>query len=853
MPDTADGWDLLGDHQNLPPLVSDHPDEPEKPAVPTADELLADLNEVQRTAVQHAEGPLVIVAGAGSGKTRVLTRRIAWLVANGVPPWAILAITFTNKAADEMRRRVVELVGDDASRMWVSTFHSACVRILRRHADRIGWKSNFTIYDDGDSRRLLEHIEEDRGIDQKRFPPRTIASAKSDLVDAALYDARATSLYERRISEIYTEYEYRLQAGNAMDFDDLLGRVVTLFRRHQDVLESYQQRFWHILVDEYQDTNVAQNEIVMMLGQARRNVCVVGDTDQSIYRFRGAEMRNLLEFETAFPDATVVLLEQNYRSTRTILDAANAVISNNSSRHPKRLWSDLGTGGKIRRYRGNDEREEASFVASEIRSLGRSGVPLNEIAVFYRTNAQSRALESGLVEGDVPYKIIGGTRFYDRREVRDSLAYLRLIVNPGDEVSLRRVVNVPRRGVGDTTVTRLVAYAREHQIPLAEALAQAAAAGVTGRALAGITGFLGLMEELRAVEGVLEAAAGLAAEGAAGPAAAKQVTAADVLGEVLERSGYTDMLETGAKSASAKAIEAEGRLDNLAELLSFASEYATLEGFLESVSLVAAADEQAEGPQVSLMTLHAAKGLEFQVVFLTGMEEGLFPQNRAMAEPEEMEEERRLCYVGITRARQLLYISHTWRRLLYGSYQDSLVSRFMKEIPEELIEDVGSGAVFGQGRGPAGGGSTYGGGSGRGHERPWDLDRPWDPDRPPAIAGGGRRPGREGGGRSSYAGRQGAANQAQVGETASFSGRERIAALATAGAPAASSGAESLGLEVGDEVVHDRFGAGVVTSLDGRGRDARAKVRFHEGRERNFILSLTPLKRLGAGGPSTGE
>ncbi|MGH9170270.1 MAG: ATP-dependent helicase [Acidimicrobiales bacterium] len=812
--DTSDDWDLLGDHATLPPLPGDRPEAPgQAEAMASPDDLLADLNDAQRAAVQHGDGPLVIVAGAGSGKTRVLTRRIAWLVANGVPPWGILAITFTNKAAGEMRSRVVDLVGDDASKMWVSTFHSACVRILRRNAERVGWKSNFTIYDDSDSRRLLEHILEDLGIDQKRFPPRSMAAAvsaaKSNLVDAVAYESRAVSLYERRLSQVYAEYERRLQAANAMDFDDLLGRVVVLFRQHGDVLESYQQRFWHILVDEYQDTNLAQNEIVMMLGRGRRNVCVVGDTDQSIYRFRGAEMRNLLDFERAYPDATVVLLEQNYRSTKTILDAANAVISNNSARHHKSLWSDLGIGEKVRRYRASDERDEASFVAAEIRSVNSGGVPFHEMAVFYRTNAQSRALESGLVEAGIPYKVIGGPRFYDRREIRDSLAYLRLIVNPGDEVSLRRVINVPRRGVGDTTMARLVAYARERQITLIEALAQAESAGVTGRALAGVASFLQLIDELGAAERRSEAATDPAAE-ETGP------TASDMLGEVLERTGYTDMLEAEAKSATAKAIEAEGRLENLSELFSVAAGHATVADFLESVSLVAAADEQAEGPQVSLMTLHAAKGLEFQVVWLTGLEEGLFPLNQTLAEPEEMEEERRLCYVGITRARQQLYVSHTWRRLLYGSYQDSIPSRFLKEIPENLVEDVGGGTVIGRGLGASAGAWT-GGRLSTGGQRYRDTQQ--SARRSPGPPAGSPRP---------------------------FKGRERVTALATAGAPPVSSGAESLGLQAGDEVVHDRFGAGVVTAVEGRGREARAKVRFREGRERNFILALTPLQRLGS-------
>ena len=811
-----DEWDLFGDFKSLPDLVgltgkrheSPAGAEPEdasegasearhRPSL-DPDTLLADLNDVQLKAVLHSDGPLVVVAGAGSGKTRVLTRRIASLVASGVPPWRILAITFTNKAAEEMRRRVFELVGDDASRMWVSTFHSACVRILRRNAERIGFKPNFTIYDDSDSRRLIEHILADLGVDQKRFPPRAVAAAisqaKSDLLDVEGYEHRAATLYERRIASIYAEYEARLVGANAMDFDDLLVRVVRLFRDHTDVLESYQDRFWHILVDEYQDTNTAQNEIVMLLGRASRNVCVVGDTDQSIYRFRGAEMRNLLDFERTFPDATVVLLEQNYRSTKTILDAANAVISNNLLRQPKELWSSLGDGSKIRRYRATDERDEASFIASEIRSMaGQESVPFDEIALFYRTNAQSRALEAGLMDAGVPYKVIGGTRFYDRREIRDSLAYLRLVANPGDEVSLRRVLNVPRRGVGDTTVSRLVAFSREQEIAFVEALRRGDEAGAAGKALAGIRSFLEMLDKF-AIEG----------------AASKPP--AEVLGEILEATHYLDVLEAEALGGGARAIEAEGRLDNLSELLSVAGGFDTVEGFLESVSLVASEDTSEEGPSVSLMTLHAAKGLEFRVVFLSGLEEGLFPHSQTLAEPDELEEERRLCYVGITRAREQLYVSHTWRRLLFGSYQDSIPSRFLKEIPEELIEDVGGGVVLGRGR--------FGGaGSAWGERYREGLN---------GSAGGGSA----------------ARSERELRERgAAFPGMERVKALVTAGEPAASTGAETLGLLAGDEVVHARFGQGVVTYVEGEGPDARAEVRFAEGRERRFILALTPLRR----------
>ncbi len=660
------------------------------------------------------------------------------------------------------------------------------MRILRRNADQIGYRSNFTIYDDGDSRRLIEHILDDRGIDQKRFPARAVAGAisqaKSDLIDPDMYEGRVGTLYERRLAEIYLEYERRLIEANAMDFDDLLVRTVRLFRDHVDVLEAYQERFTHVLVDEYQDTNLAQNEIVMLLGRAHRNVCVVGDTDQSIYRFRGAEMRNLLDFEHAFPDARVILLEQNYRSTQRILDAANAVISNNMMRQPKELWSALGDGEKIKRYRAGSDREEAGFVGDEINSLvGGPGVPFNEIAVFYRTNAQSRSLEEGLMARGIPYKVIGGTRFYDRREIRDLLAYLKLVVNPGDEVALRRVLNVPRRGVGDTTVTRLVAYAREHAIGFVEALRSAQDAGASPKAVTGIRTLLELLDQISA-EGV-----------ASKPPA-------EIAEDLLERTGYLQMLEAEALHGGAKALEAEGRLENLTELVSVASGFADIEGFLETTTLAAAADEIDDGPTVSLMTLHAAKGLEFSTVFLTGMEEGLFPHNQSLAEPDDMEEERRLCYVGITRARERLYLTHTWSRMLFGSWQDSIPSRFLKEIPEELVEDVGGGVVVGMGTGA----------------------------------------GRWGSGRSSYSERY-----ASIGTGASGS-----AVGSGSGSPAGdagTTGAEALGLRPGDAVMHDRFGAGVVTYVEGEGDDARAEVRFAEKGVKRFLLALTPIRKVTTG------
>jgi DNA helicase-2/ATP-dependent DNA helicase PcrA len=794
-------WDLLGD---LPPIGGRA--RPERlPALADLDassegasgnwsfdetraseeviaELVADLNGPQREAVLHDSGPLVVVAGAGSGKTRVLTRRIARLVASGVAPWRILAITFTNKAADEMRRRVVELVGPDAERMWVSTFHAACVRMLRRNVESVGYRPGFSIYDDGDSRRLVEHVLDDLGIDQRRFPPRAvlgvISSAKSDLVDARAFDERAGTIYERRIAQVYAEYERRLVAANAMDFDDLLVRTVRMFREHPEVLERYSERFEHVLVDEYQDTNLAQNELVIQLGQARRNVCVVGDTDQSIYRFRGAEMRNLLEFERAFPDATLIVLDQNYRSSQTILDAANAVIGNNLLRQEKKLWSALGQGDRIRRYRAGDDRDEAWFVTCEIADLHRSeAISYADMAVFYRTNAQSRALETALADRGIAYSVIGGTRFFDRREIRDVLAYLRAVANPGDEVSLRRIINTPRRGIGDTTIGRLIAFGVESGAGFAGVLRRAGEAGVSGKALTGIQGFLKLLDELRS-EKLLE-------------------SPPDKLIEtILERTGYRELLEAEIDIGGSRAIDAEGRIENLAELINTASEHTDLESFLESTALIAATDVVDDGASVSLMTLHSAKGLEFRVVFLTGMEEGIFPHSQSLSEPDDLEEERRLCYVGVTRARERLYLTHSWSRLLFGSIQQSFPSRFLKEIPDELVEDVGEGIVIGAGRSSA-------------NSPRW------------ANESGASRSALSGAGTSSRAPQP---------------------------APA-SSGAERLGLVPGDAVVHARFGEGVVIEVEGEGDDARATICFPDHGEKRFLLALSPLERpLGLGG-----
>ncbi|MCB0976082.1 MAG: UvrD-helicase domain-containing protein, partial [Acidimicrobiales bacterium] len=548
--------------------------------------LLEGLNPVQREAVVHDEGPLLVVAGAGSGKTRVLTHRIAHLIETGTSPFEILAITFTNKAAQEMKERVATLVGPVAQKMWVSTFHAACVRILRRDGHHLGFPSSFTIYDQADAQRLTGYVIRDLNLDPKRFPPRsvhaTISSAKNDDVGPEAYAERASAIFERKIADVYAEYQARLLKAGAMDFDDLLRNTVELFRTQPEVLEHYRRRFRHVLVDEYQDTNRVQNEMVLQLAGGHHNVCVVGDSDQSIYNFRGADIRNILEFEDAFPDATVVVLEQNYRSTQTILDAANAVISNNLGRKPKELWTDEGEGHAIVRYHADDESDEGQWVAHEIAKLHDSGeMRWGDVAVFYRTNAQSRVVEEHLLRAGVPYKVVGGTRFYDRKEVKDALAYVKAVVNPADEVAVKRVLNVPKRGVGDSTVARLDAWAAANGYPFLEALRLAPQAGVTGRAVKGIEQFLEIVDAAK--EKVAD-----------GPAA--------LLECVLDRSGYLEELQAET------SIEAEGRLENLAELVGSAREVESVDEFLEQVSLVADSDQiPDDDSQVVLMTLHSAK------------------------------------------------------------------------------------------------------------------------------------------------------------------------------------------------------------------------------------------------------
>ena len=639
--------------------------------------LLAGLNPPQRAAVTHAGGPLLIVAGAGSGKTAVLTRRVAHLMRQQeVSPRAILAITFTNKAADEVKERVAMLAGDVARAMSIGTFHSMMGRMLRREVPRLGYRSSYTIYDSSDSERLIGYIMRDLEVDPKRIKPsaihHTISRAKDELIDQEMYAQSATNWFERQIAAVYTEYQKRLRQADAMDFDDLIFNSVRVFREFPQVLMHYRERWQHILVDEFQDTNAAQFELVRLLGAPDRNVVVVGDMDQSVYAFRGADYRNLARFEEAFPNATVILLEQNYRSTQNILSAANALIQHNRSRKPKVLWTHAGPGEKVVRYLADDEHDEAAFVAAEIEKLrDNDGYRYRDASIFYRTNAQSRVVEEVFTRFGIPYRIVGGLRFYERKEVKDILAYLKVIANPADTVSTRRIINTPRRGIGDRTLSELQAYAMLRGVSLLEATEAADdIETLSRRAVSALKDFLHLMNELRSF--------------------AEEGSVRNLIEVTWERSGYMAGLE------SERTIEALGRIENLKELAGVAAEFSErnpdggLDDFLAGISLVSEQDEYDEEEMaVTLMTLHNAKGLEFPVVFILGMEDGVFPHIRSLGSPEELEEERRLAYVGLTRAKQRLYLTLARSRSLWGGTNYNPPSRFLKEIPEEFVRALG--------------------------------------------------------------------------------------------------------------------------------------------------------------------
>ena len=740
---------------------------------------LQSLNPDQLDAVVHRGGPLLVVAGAGSGKTRVLTHRIAHLIHEGVPASSILAITFTNKAADEMKHRVAALVGPVVKAMWVCTFHSACVRILRANAEALGYPRTFSIYDQSDAQRLAGYVVRDLGLDSKRFPPRAahgqVSLWKNELVTPEQAVARASNIFERKHADIYVEYQARLLKAGAMDFDDLLMNTVLLFRQHPEVLAHYQQRFRHVLIDEYQDTNTAQNEIALQLAAVHEEITIVGDGDQSVYGWRGADVRNISQFEDAFDDVTTIVLDQNYRSTQTILDAANAVIANNPGRKEKHLWSEKGQGARIVRYHAEDEGDEATWVARRVQQLHQERRCIwRDIACFYRTNAQSRVLEEAFMRFGVPYKVVGGTRFYDRREVKDAMAYLRAVVNPADEVSVKRVLNVPKRGVGDTSVAKLDALAQAAGISFVEAMRRADEAGLTGPALRGVGSFVALLDSLTE----------LAADESVGPG--------DLLRRVLDDSGYTAELE------AEETVEAAGRLENLGELVGSAREFTRLDEFLEQVALVADTDEIDDDDRVVLMTLHSAKGLEYPVVFVVGMEEGVFPHMRALSEPTEMEEERRLAYVGITRAQERLHLTNAWSRQLFGTTNYNPPSRFLDEIPAQLVEVVGGRKGSGPSR------SSY-----RRDEPPPYRRRaavsgfdPDDDDGPNAH-------------------------------------RERVVNAAMRARP----NSQELGLKVGDDVEHPSFGEGVIIELRGEGEKAEAIVRFANTGTKHLALAWAPLTR----------
>ncbi len=745
-----------------------------------AEKLLTGLNEQQQKAVKATDGPLLIMAGAGSGKTRVLTHRIAYLmVEKEIAPWNILAITFTNKAAREMKERIRAILGGASEDIWISTFHSMCVRILRRDIDRMGFNRNFSILDTTDQQSVVKQILKDRNLDPKKYDYRailgSISSAKNELVGPEEYQKTASDFFTKVTADVYTEYQKRLRKNSALDFDDLIMMTIQLFQIVPEVLEYYQRKFQYIHVDEYQDTNRAQYMLVKLLASRFRNLCVVGDSDQSIYRWRGADIANILSFEKDYPNATMIFLEQNYRSTKKILEAANKVIDNNQNRKPKNLWTENATGNKLSYFRADNEQGEAQFVAGKINELTLKGErKYSDIAILYRTNAQSRVMEEVLLKSNINYAIVGGTKFYDRKEIKDLLAYLRLIANPDDDISLRRVINVPKRGIGATSMDKVADYANQYDISIYKALESIEMIGISGKATKAAREFHTLITNYTNQQEFL--------------------SVTELVEEVIEKTGYREMLR------AEKTIESQSRLENIDEFLSVTkafesnSEDKSLVGFLTDLALVADIDKLDENPEdandaVTLMTLHSAKGLEYPVVFLLGLEEGVFPHSRSLMDEEEMEEERRLAYVGITRAENELFLSNAQMRTLYGRTNMNPVSRFISEIPAELLEDL--------------------------------KPKPAPKSKQTSFS-----------------------SSARTGSTAPTHARKTPSFGRAVSAPSATGG-EEIGWAVGDKASHKKWGVGTVVSVKGEGEGKELDIAFPSPTGiKRLLAKFAPIEKV---------
>ena len=776
---------------------------------------LNDLNPMQRRAAETLEGPVLILAGAGSGKTRTLTYRVANLLEHGVKAWHILALTFTNKAAREMRERIERLAGADAGEAWIGTFHSICCRILRRDIEKLGYERSFTIYDDDDQQRVIKAVLKELDIDEKFLPPKAVSADISDAKNRLLspdewLQRRGGDYRSQKTHDVMTRYEQRLRAANALDFDDLLVKTLQLFVEHPPVLEYYQSRFQYVHVDEYQDTNYAQYQLVSLITRKSRNLCVVGDDDQSIYGWRGADIRNILDFEKDFPDATVIKLEQNYRSTANILDAANQIIAHNEGRKEKELWTEDGEGEKITLYAAADERDEAAWICQRIRQLQRGGTPYGSIAILYRMHALSRVLEETLMRAGIPYHVYGGTRFYDRREVRDVLAYLRVIQNPADDISLSRIINVPKRAIGDSTVEQLTQYARQNDMSLYAAVA-APPDTLSSRARKSVNDFSSLIVSLLLAKETLPLS--------------------ELVQKVIDDSGLI------AQYQKEENEENQARIENIREFMGAVTEFEqksedkSLFAFLENVALVTELDNQDSAPSfVTMMTLHSAKGLEYDAVFMSGMEEGIFPSARAMQEDNRVEEERRLCYVGVTRARKLLHLSYAWRRMLFNQMQFNAPSCFLQEIPKRLIREEQSSAAqsasYGYGASAARG-AGWGSYGGSGMRRQGGYQ---DNESRPQYGYGDTMPQR----------------RAPAPKAPARPAQQpwNIPGVQRGFVPSPARSVQVQLFKVGDKVQHPKFGKGVIREVTGSGDAARLHIVFPVFGEKVLAQSIAPIVKI---------